>query len=189
MIFPFKFAVGLALLALPFVEIALLIKAVGAFGFWQVLFWIIATAVLGAAIIRRSGLATFSKVFANIEAGGSGFGPMLAQGLVVLGGVLLILPGLLGDAIGALLLIPPVRWVVVRAFAGLITVQTRSGTFRSQTRDTWRSPHDETPDRTARGTDDTATRRRRRPKSSGSHNPEPPIIEGEYQRLDDDAKD
>lgn len=61
MIFPLKFALGLALLALPIVEIALLIKAGAAFGFWPVFLWIIATAVVGSGVIQRSGLSIFPQ--------------------------------------------------------------------------------------------------------------------------------
>lgn len=117
MIFPIKFALGLTILALPIAEIALLIKAGATFGFWPVFSWIIATAILGAVVIQRSGLSIFSRIFAHIEAGGSGFEPMLDQLLTVTGGVLLIFPGLLGDAVGALLLLPPVRWALRRGLA------------------------------------------------------------------------
>ena len=183
MIFPVKFALGLAILALPIAEIALLIKAGATFGFWPVFFWIIATAVLGSIVIQRSGLSIFSRIFAHMEAGGSGFEPMLDQLLTVTGGVLLIFPGLLGDAAGALMLVPPVRWALRRGLASLFTVQTYTNTAETQSRQTWRTQDD---DPFSRGADrgevhhpQSGPERRRRPRTA------PPVIEGEYQRLDD----
>ncbi len=182
--FPVKFALGLTILALPIAEIALLIKAGAIFGFWPVFFWIIATAVLGSIVIQRSGLSIFSRIFAHIEAGGSGFEPMLDQLLIVTGGVLLIFPGLLGDAAGGLMLVPPVRWALRRALASLFTVQTYPSTAEAQARQTWGTQdHDPFSRGAGRGEahppHEAGPERRRRPR------PEPPVIEGEYQRLDD----
>ncbi len=178
--FPVKFALGLTILALPIAEIALLIKAGATLGFWPVFFWIIATAVLGSIVIQRSGLSIFSRVFAHIEAGGSGFEPMLDQLLTVTGGVLLIFPGLLGDAAGALMLVPPVRWALRRALASLLTVQP----YATQSGQTWRTQDHDPFSRGANHGDvhpphEGGPERRRRPRA------EPPVIEGEYQRLDD----
>jgi len=184
MIFPVKFALGLTILALPIAEIALLIKAGATFGFWPVFLWIIATAVLGSIVIQRSDLSIFSRIFAHMEAGGSGFEPLLDQLLTVTGGVLLIFPGLLGDAAGALMLVPPVRWVLRRGLASLFTVQTYSSTAGAQSRQGWQTQDH---DPFSRGADrgkshsphERGPERERRPR------PEPPVIEGEYQRLDD----
>ena len=178
--FPVKFALGLTILALPIAEIALLIKAGATLGFWPVFFWIIATAVLGSIVIQRSGLSIFTRVFAHMEAGGSGLEPMLDQLLIVTGGVLLIFPGLLGDAAGALMLVPPVRWALRRALASLFTVQSYASTAKS--RQTWRTqdhdPFSPGADREVHPPH-AGGPERRRPRA------EPPVIEGEYQRLDD----
>ncbi|MGE0054647.1 MAG: FxsA family protein [Hyphomicrobium sp.] len=180
MIFPLKFALGLALLALPIIEIALLIKAGAAFGFWPVFFWIIATAVVGSGVIQRSGLSIFPRIWAHIEAGRSGFEPLLDQFLTVTGGVLLILPGLLGDALGALMLVPPVRWLMLRAIASLFTIDTYTRSNNAQTRETWQNDTGEPFDTPKQGKGSDGFRRGRERRT------EPPIIEGEYQRIDDD---
>ena len=107
MAFPLKLAFTLIALAFPVLEIALLIKAGGVLGFWPVVLIIAGTAIAGTSVIRRRGLSVLSRVFADVEAGGSGFAAMADAFLAVLGGVLLILPGLLCDGIGALLLRAP----------------------------------------------------------------------------------
>lgn len=184
MIFPIKFALGLTILALPIAEIALLIKAGATFGFWPVFSWIIATAILGAVVIQRSGLSIFPRIFAHIEAGGSGFEPMLDQLLTVTGGVLLIFPGLLGDAVGALLLVPPVRWALRRGLASLFTVQTYANTAGAESRRRWQT-QDHDPFSRGQDRGDVHLPHEGRPDRGGRPRPEPPVIEGEYQRLDD----
>jgi UPF0716 protein FxsA len=184
MIFPVKLALGLTILALPIAEVALLIKAGATFGFWPVFLWIIATAVLGSIVIQRSGLSIFSRIFAHIEAGGSGFEPMLDQLLTVTGGVLLIFPGLLGDAAGVLMLVPPVRWVLRRALVSLFTFQTYANTGATQPRQGWQTQDH---DPFSRGADRGKVHSPHEggPARGGRPRPEPPVIEGEYQRLDD----
>lgn len=118
MISPLKFAIALVLLAFPIVEIALLIKAGSAIGVWPVLLIIITTAIVGANVIRARGLSVFSRVFAHMEAGQSGFEPLADTFLAVSGGVLLILPGLICDVLGGLLLVAPIRSLLVRAGIG-----------------------------------------------------------------------
>ncbi len=111
---PLRLAVLLAVLALPLVEIAILIKVGGRLGFWPVLLIVILTAFLGIAVVRQRGISIFSRVFAEIEAGNSGLEPMFDSLLAVTAGILLILPGLTTDILGLLLLLPPVRALVAR---------------------------------------------------------------------------
>ncbi len=111
---PLRLALFLTLLALPLVEIAILIKAGGWLGFWPVLLIIIVSAVLGSAVVRQRGISVFSRVFAEIEEGRSGLEPMFDSLLAVTAGIFLILPGLTTDCLGLLLLIPPVRKLVAR---------------------------------------------------------------------------
>ena len=139
MSFPLKFATALVVLAFPLLEIALLIKAGANFGFWPVLLIVVLTAFAGASIIRARGLSIFSRLKSNMDRGG-GLEPLIDTFLAVTGGVLLIFPGLIGDVLGALLSIPAVRSLLVRAGAarllagGIVTseiyeqrVSTRNG--------------------------------------------------------------
>lgn len=90
--------------------------------------------------------------------------PVAEGALVFLSGALLILPGLIGDSIGIVLLIPPVRRAVaVWALGRFATAgATRIRIFTSGER---------RPDRRNGGS--------ARPQKPG------PIIEGEYTRIDD----
>lgn len=110
---PLRLAALLVFLAFPILEIGLLIRAGQAFGFWRLALIVVATAMLGGAVIRRTGLAVLTRARAQIERRRSGFEPLF-DGLVQLtAGMLLIFPGLISDVIGLVLLIPAVRNVVV----------------------------------------------------------------------------
>lgn len=112
---PLKFAIGLALIAFPLLEIALLIRASRLLGLGPVALIVIITGIAGVAVVRRQGLQTFSRTLAEIHAGRGGLEPMLDGLLRVSGGVLLILPGLITDLLGLALLVPFVRQLVVKA--------------------------------------------------------------------------
>ncbi|MGD9806342.1 MAG: FxsA family protein [Hyphomicrobiaceae bacterium] len=154
------------LIALPLIEIAVLIKAGQWVGFWPVLGVVIATFVLGSAILGRSGLSSAMKVREALARGEPPVGAMLDSAMVVVAAILLITPGLIADAIGLMLLIPPVRQVLAHiALRNAIvvgTVKTQRGRFDEDER-----PHPHSPDR---------------PPGAGSDGP---VIEGEFERLDE----
>lgn len=173
MTFPLKIAIVLAALAFPLLEIALLIKAAGLIGFWGVVALVILTAILGANIIRARGVSAFSKIFAHVEAGRSGFEPMADTFLAVMGGALLILPGVICDTLGALLLVPPIRAALIRTglarmlAGGFVHTEVYEGHFSAK----------------RPGEPDWGSRE----NVSGSGASGAPVIDGEYERIDDQA--
>jgi UPF0716 protein FxsA len=69
---------------------------------------LLAGLVLGSVVIKRAGRRAFQALNEALQRGGapaSGGG----NGLMMLGGLLIMLPGLISDAVGLLLLIPPVQ--------------------------------------------------------------------------------
>lgn len=118
----FKFAIGLALVAFPLVEIALLIRAGVAFGFWPVAAVVVLTGAMGLAIIRRQGLAMITRMLSESHPRRGLAAPILDGLLVATAGVLLIMPGLMSDCVGLALLVPAVRqWAIRAGLAKLIS--------------------------------------------------------------------
>ncbi|HET7408583.1 MAG TPA: FxsA family protein [Paracoccaceae bacterium] len=114
----------LLLLVIPLIEIMLFIQVGGAIGVWPTIGIVILTAVAGAYILRRQGLASLRKVQSRLAAGENP-GRLMADGaMVMIAGVLLLAPGFLTDTIGLILLIPPVRGVLFRWMARRIAVVT-----------------------------------------------------------------
>jgi UPF0716 protein FxsA len=109
-----RLAALLDFVALPLAEIALLIKAGETIGFWPTVGLLVAAAALGLAVIRVRGGTMVGRVFGAMGDGRLPFEPMLDSYAVIVAGLLLIMPGFLSDAIGLLLLIPPVRHALLR---------------------------------------------------------------------------
>ena len=109
-----RLAALLVFVALPLAEIVLLVKAGETIGFWPTIALLVAAAVLGLAVIRARGATMVGRVFGAMGDGRLPFEPMLDSYAVIVAGLLLIMPGFLSDAIGLLLLIPPVRHALLR---------------------------------------------------------------------------
>jgi UPF0716 protein FxsA len=110
-----RLLLGVGLIALPFVELALLIKTGQTIGFWPTLGLLVAAAVLGAAIMSRQGLTVARRMQEAVALGRPPVGPVLDGALMLLAGALLITPGFVTDALALALLIPPLRRRVARA--------------------------------------------------------------------------
>jgi UPF0716 protein FxsA len=94
-------------------EIWLLTVVAGAANGFTVFLLLLAGLVLGAVVIKRAGRRAFQNLNEALQRGtapASGGG----NGLMMLGGLLLMLPGLVSDAVGLVLLIPPVQKVIGR---------------------------------------------------------------------------
>ena len=99
----------LLLLVMPIVEIATFILVGRGIGLWPTLGLVVVSAVAGALLLRRQGLATLRRIQAEISAGRVP-GRELVDGVaIVAAAILLLTPGLVTDAIGYLLFVPPVR--------------------------------------------------------------------------------
>lgn len=97
------------LVVLPLIEIGLFVTLGAWLGLWTTLMVVLASALLGVAVIRRQGIVTMLALREAMAARRDP-GPAMADGaLSVLAGSLLILPGFLTSVIGLLLLIPASR--------------------------------------------------------------------------------
>lgn len=103
----------LAVLALPLIEIALFVMVGGAIGLWLTLIWVVLAAALGIIVLK--GVASLGPISLsrNMQEFGDPLSPIAHRLLVVLAGIFLLVPGFFTDAIGILLLIPPVRQMAI----------------------------------------------------------------------------
>jgi UPF0716 protein FxsA len=99
----------IALISLPILEIALLIKLVGALGFILTALLLVAAASLGMYFLREQGLNTWMQTQQALARGELPARQMFESGLVGLGALLLIIPGVLTDVLALLCLVPPIR--------------------------------------------------------------------------------
>ncbi|MEU6367571.1 FxsA family membrane protein [Streptomyces sp. NPDC046931] len=96
-------------------EIWLLTLVAGAAGGFTVFLLLVAGFVLGSVVVKRAGRRAFRNLNERLQGRSSQTEPTSGgNGLMMLGGLLLMLPGLISDAVGLLLLLPPVQRTVGR---------------------------------------------------------------------------
>lgn len=72
---------------------------------------------VGSWVIRSQGRAAWTRLEAAAAAGGAPARTAVDGALILLGGIMLIVPGFVTDALGILLLVRPVRGLIRRAAA------------------------------------------------------------------------
>ncbi|MCM1975587.1 MULTISPECIES: FxsA family membrane protein [Streptomyces] len=95
-------------------EIWLLLLVADATSGLVVFLLLVAGLVLGSVVIKRAGRRAFQNLNEALQRGGTPAPSGGGNGLMMLGGLLLMLPGLISDAIGLVLLVPPVQKVLGR---------------------------------------------------------------------------
>ncbi|WP_221355719.1 FxsA family membrane protein [Streptomyces beigongshangae] len=100
-------------------EIWLLTAVAGAVSGFAVLLLLAGGFVLGSVVIKRAGRRAFRALSETLQQQQDGTPPRgrgssEGNGLMMLGGLLLMLPGLVSDVLGLLLLVPPVQKGVSR---------------------------------------------------------------------------
>jgi len=99
-------------------EIWLLTMVAGASNGLVVLLLLVAGLVLGSVVVKRAGRRAFRNLTETLQQQG-GTAPESrpnseGNGLMMLGGLLLIIPGFVSDVLGLVLLVPPVQRAVSR---------------------------------------------------------------------------
>ena len=119
--------------AVPLLELFLLIRLGGAIGLFPTLALCVLTGGAGAWLARREGLRALWSFQERLARGGVP-GRALMDGLcILLGGALLLTPGLLTDIIGFSLLLPPSRRWIQERMQRRIERQLADGSLRVTT--------------------------------------------------------
>ena len=117
----------LALIIVPTLELTLLLWASNAMGILPTLGLIIGTGMIGAFLAKKQGL----KAFRDIQDSMGRLQPpgehLINAAFVLVGGVLLLTPGFISDAIGLSLLFKPTQ-KIYKPIAGKIIQKKMSGT-------------------------------------------------------------
>jgi UPF0716 protein FxsA len=114
--------VPLLVLAYPILEIVVFILVGQAIGvLWTVLL-ILAGVVVGATMVRASGFALLTRLRADMAAGRAPERAVAASAMTAIAGVLFILPGFISDAVGLLLLLPPLQKLVASKMSGGVSI-------------------------------------------------------------------
>lgn len=105
---PLSYLIAL-FIGLPIIELALLFELHGLVGFAPTVLIVLLTGVVGAALVRRQGIAILLKIQHEMSVGNIPAPQMMDGVMVLLAGALLVTPGLITDLTGFLLLVPFTR--------------------------------------------------------------------------------
>ncbi len=114
-------------IAMPIIEIAVLLRVGAALGWFPTLGIVVLTAVVGTAMLRQQGLATLNKARQRMGAGEMPAQQMLEGVLLMVGGVLLLTPGFVTDAFGFACLLPWSRQWLAKKIASRSVVGVAGG--------------------------------------------------------------
>ena len=103
--------------AVPILEVYLLVEVGQRIGVWPTLAILVAGAVLGGWLMRREGSRAWSALTAAFSKGRVPSGELTDAALVLVGGLFLLLPGFLSDLIGLFFLLPLTRPFARKAVA------------------------------------------------------------------------
>ncbi|QHA92854.1 FxsA family protein [Bacillus sp. N1-1] len=119
----------LFIIIVPALEIALLLLSGRTLGLIPTVLLIIGTGILGAWLARKEGAETIQKVNRQMQTGQMP-GEAILDGLCILvGGVVLLTPGFITDAVGFLLLVPATRKPFKRWIKKFLERRMNNGQF------------------------------------------------------------
>jgi len=114
------FIILLALfVGIPALELATFIKVGAQVGVFNTIAFTFLTAIIGVGLVRHQGFQALTELRQAADEGRPPVLEIVSGALLLLAGVLLFIPGFITDAIGFVLLIPPLRkalaaWIVAR---------------------------------------------------------------------------
>ncbi|MGB5450936.1 MAG: FxsA family protein [Sedimenticolaceae bacterium] len=115
----------------PLVELYLLIEVGSQIGALPTIALSVFTAVLGGMLVRMQGFAVLFRAQSQMANKEIPALELMEGAMLLLVGLALLLPGFITDAIGFLLLIPPLRrWLIVRWLKARGTLQPAPGAQR-----------------------------------------------------------
>lgn len=106
---------ALLFIVAPILELVILIRLGQLVGLWPTVALVLLTGFAGAALARMEGMRVLLELQRELAAGRLPTQPLLDGLSVMVGGALLLTPGILSDLLGLGLLFPPTRRWVQRA--------------------------------------------------------------------------
>jgi UPF0716 protein FxsA len=153
---------------LPILEITILLNVGEQIGGWNTVAIVMATAFIGAYLVRQQGLSTLLSAQQKMQTGTIP-GQEMAEGLLlVISGVLLVTPGFITDIFGFLLCLPYTRPIIAKSLLKRMAVKVV-----------------QTNNQGAPFAQEQYTRQQQNNSASSEQGD---IIEGEYENKDDPIK-
>lgn len=122
----------LVFLGFPILEIYVMYKVGSRIGGWETIWLLMVSGFAGLLILQTKGRAIAVQMQAQMARGEVPVGKLFHSVLIVLGGLLLMIPGFISDVFGWLLIIPGPRHMLGFFLRRFLEKQIRKGTLRFQ---------------------------------------------------------
>ena len=114
----------LVFVIIPIVELYVIVQVASAIGVIPALALLLLFSVLGAWLVKMAGIGVLARMQRTVRAGRVPAAEMVDGAFILGAGVLLVVPGFVTDAVGLVLLLPPVRAlarrILLRRYEGII---------------------------------------------------------------------
>ena len=113
----------------PVLEVSVFISVGSFIGLWLTLAPIIATAIVGAFLLKKQGLAALYSAQENIKNGRLPVEDLFDGIFLIVSGLLLITPGFVTDGVGFLLFLPQFRILLKRFISNVLVARTSARVY------------------------------------------------------------
>ncbi|MGD2120884.1 MAG: FxsA family protein [Gemmatimonadota bacterium] len=120
----------LLFVGVPLLELFILVQVGQLVGVWPTIGLVVLTGAAGAALARFEGLRTVWKLRSELARGRLPGGALLDGFAVLVGGALLLTPGILTDLVGFSFLLPPTRRILKNRIRNGLEKRLKSGAIR-----------------------------------------------------------
>ncbi len=115
----------LVFLVVPIVELAVIVQVAHSIGLLSTIALLLLVSLTGAWLVKREGFGVWRRMNEAVAAGRVPGAELIDAFVLLLAGGLLLVPGFVTDALGLVLLLPPVRAVVRRGLSARLFRRTR----------------------------------------------------------------
>ena len=120
----------LLFVGVPLLELFILVQVGQIVGVWPTIGLVVLTGAAGAALARLEGLRTIWKIRGELTHGRLPGSALLDGFAILLGGALLLTPGILTDLVGFSFLLPPTRKLLLGRIQKSLERRLKSGAIR-----------------------------------------------------------
>lgn len=103
-----RILIPIILLAFPIAELFLLFKLGAMYGWWLLLYLVV-VGYLGLQLIKSEKMQLSANMMQSLSAGGNPIKTMMATARNMVAGIMLLIPGVITDAIAVILLLIPIK--------------------------------------------------------------------------------
>ena len=100
-------------IVIPIIELVLIIQVGQALGAWNTIGLLIIDSLIGAWLVKHQGLGLLKRSRERLQKGEMPSDEIFSGIAILFAGALMLTPGFLTDAVGLIILIPPIRSIAI----------------------------------------------------------------------------